>query len=67
LAGGRVRDAAFLFLRGRKTRSKTYVAHTEERFIAQEACDGAEYLSAQAGAFAGGEREKKGVGLLRSE
>jgi len=52
LAGGRVRDAAFLFSGGRTTRSKTYVAHIEERFIAQEARDGAEYLSAQADAFA---------------
>jgi hypothetical protein len=55
----RVGDAAFLFSGGRTTRSKTYVAHIEERFIAQEARDGAEYISAQADTFAGGGREEK--------
>jgi hypothetical protein len=36
-----------------------HVGQIEERFIAQKPRDGAEYLSAQAGAFAGSERERK--------
>jgi hypothetical protein len=54
------RQGRGFFVFGRQeTRSKTYVAHIEERFIAQEARDGAEYLSAQDDAFPGGGREEK--------
>jgi hypothetical protein len=57
--GPRFETRLFCFLEGGKRKRKSYVADIEERFIAQKARDGAEYLSAQADAFAGSEREEK--------
>jgi hypothetical protein len=44
---------------------RSFGGYIEERFIAKR--DGAEFLSAQADAFTGSERENKSVGLIRSE
>jgi hypothetical protein len=43
----------------RNQKANPFIAYIEERFIAQKARDGAEYLSAQADAFTGSEREER--------